>query len=200
MDFFIFHQITPIKDFFYLVDSLDAAIFNWVNQFALQWVWLDTLAIFFAQYLGYILILFLFLLLIRNFKKYWSMVAQALLAAIFARLIIVEIIRYFLPKSRPFVENSVNLLMNHSQEPAFPSGHAAFYFAIATIIYFYNKKAGLLFIAASFLISLSRVFAGIHWPSDILVGAVIGILSGFFILRSSQKFSLLVRKQKLQQE
>jgi len=178
---------------------LDLFIFHQINQFALRWFWLDTLAIFFGGYFGYVLVFLLLLFLVKNFRKYWRMVASALSAAILARLVIVEIIRYFLPKPRPFIENHVNLLLDHLNQSAFPSGHAAFYFAIATVVYFANKKTGIFFLIASFLISLSRVFAGIHWPSDILVGAIIGTLSAFFILRSFQKFSLVVKKQKPQQ-
>jgi len=164
--------------------SGDQFLFEKINQFALKWLWLDTLFIFFAQYFEYVLIFFLFLFLLKNFKKYLPMIFQAFLAAILARGIIAEIIRYFLPRSRPFVEKSVNLLINYpSTEPSFPSGHAVFYFAIATIVYLHNKKAGLGFFIGSFLITISRVFSGIHWPLDILAGAIIGIFSGYLIYR-----------------
>lgn len=173
---------------------MDLLLFQKVNQFASRWLCLDTLAIFFAKYFEYVLILCLLFFLIRNLKKYWPMILQAFLAAILARFVIVEIIRYFLPKSRPFVENHVNLLIPYNQyESSFPSGHAAFYFALSTVVYSYNKKAGSLFFLASFLIVLSRVFVGIHWPSDIIVGALIGIFSGWLIIILSRKTFLIGR-------
>jgi len=162
---------------------MDYYFFNLINGFAGKYFWLDTLAIFFAKYFGYILIFLLFLFLVKNFKKYWLMIIQTFLAAILARFVIVEIIRYFLPRPRPFLEFPVNLLLAPSSQASFPSGHAAFYFAIAVVLFFYNKKTGILFFLASFLISISRVFVGIHWPSDILVGATIGIFSGWLIYR-----------------
>lgn len=160
---------------------MDFYIFQQINQLAFRWLWLDTLAIFFANYFEYVLILCLFLFLVKNYKKYWLMVIQAILSAVLARFVITEFIRLILPRARPFVENNVNLLLDHSLSPSFPSGHASFYFAIATIVYFYNKKAGYLFFLAAFLISISRVFVGLHWPSDILVGAIVGILSALAI-------------------
>lgn len=188
------------------INTLDLFIFQQINQFAFKYLWLDTLAIFFAKYFGYILVLFLLVFLLKNFKKYWQMVVQAFLAATLVRFVIVEIIRYFLPRVRPFalpsfdeqnlggfVENSINLLINHSQEASFPSGHASFFFAVSTVVYLYNKKAGLLFFIASFLISISRIFIGIHWPSDILTGAIVGVLSAFFITLSFRKFSSAVK-------
>ena len=58
---------------------------------------------------------------------------------------------------------------------SFPSGHATFFFAMATAIYLYNKKWGIFFFAATVLMTVSRVVSGIHYPFDIIGGAVIGI-------------------------
>jgi len=160
---------------------MDYLIFQQINNLALKNLYLDEVAIFCASFLGYILIGVLFILLIKNFKKYYKIVTQAFISGIFARFIIVEIIRFIWHRPRPFISNSVNLLINHSPSASFPSGHAAFFFALSTLIYFYNKKTGILFLIASFLISISRVFCGIHWPFDILAGALVGILSALII-------------------
>ena len=183
---------------------MDFLIFQQINKLAGKWVILDALGIFFAKYLGYFLICFLLLFLLKNFKKYWPMVIQGFLAAILARLGFTELIRFLWPRPRPFVGNHINLLLKQSVSSSFPSGHAAFFFALSTIVFLYNKKvhprpkfwwgAGLFFFLASLLISIARVFVGIHWPSDILAGAVIGIFSGWLIILFSQKFSLTKRK------
>lgn len=165
----------------------DYFLFEKINQFVGQYFWLDSLSIFFAKYLGYILVAILILSLLKDFNKYRQMVIQALGAGILARLGIVELIRFLFPVPRPFIENNINVLLNHINSPSFPSGHASFYFAISTVVYVYNKKAGILFLIASFLISISRVFVGLHWPSDILAGAVIGVLSGWLIIKIFQK-------------
>jgi len=159
---------------------MDLYLFQLINQFALKWLWLDILGIYFAEYFGYALILSLFLFLAIGFRKYLKMLIQAFVSAVLARFIIVEFIRWLWQKPRPFVENNVNLLLTHDA-PAFPSGHAAFFFALSTIVYLYNKKIGILFFIASFLICLARIFTGLHWPSDILAGAIIGILSAWLV-------------------
>jgi len=156
--------------------NIDLYLFNQINGFAGKSVCLDGLAIFFAKYFEYFLILVLLLFLAKNFKKYWTMVVQAFSAAILSRFALTNIIRWVWFRPRPFVQSHINLLFNYNPaEPSFPSGHAAFYFAIATIVYSYNKKTGALFFIASFLISIARVFSGIHWLSDILAGALVGI-------------------------
>ncbi|MDP3727351.1 MAG: phosphatase PAP2 family protein, partial [bacterium] len=58
------------------------------------------------------------------------------------------------------------------------SGHAAFFFALAAVVGRYYPKTSVLFYAAAFSLAVSRVVAGIHWPSDILGGAVVGIAVG----------------------
>jgi len=169
--------------------SFDFYLFQKLNQFVGISPYLDKVAIFFAEYLQYFVVFCLLLFLVKNLRRNLEMVIFAFAAAIFSRFIITEIIRYFFPRIRPFVENSVNLLIGYNTtESSFPSGHAAFFFALSMVVYFYNKKAGILFFIASFLISISRVFSGIHWPSDILVGAIVGIFSGWIILKISKKF------------
>jgi undecaprenyl-diphosphatase len=158
---------------------MDQFLFQQLNQFAGKCSLLDNLAIFFAKYFEYILIILVFLI----FWRKWKVIFQSFLAAILARFGIVEIIRYFFPRPRPFIENHVNLLLDKINQSSFPSGHAAFYFALSTVVYSYNKKAGTLFFIASFLIIISRVFVGVHWPSDILAGAIVGIFSGWLVLK-----------------
>jgi len=122
-----------------------------------------------------------------GFRKYFRMVVEIAVSAIFARFVIVELIRWIWQRPRPFVYNNVNSLLFHDA-PAFPSGHAALFFAVSTIVFLYNKKAGIIFFISSFLICLTRVFTGIHWPLDILAGIVVGVFSGYLIHKASKKF------------
>ena len=163
--------------------NLDSYLFGGINQFAGEYLWLDALGIFFAQYFEYILIFCLILFLFKNFRKYARMLIESFFAAVLAKEIFVDIIRQLTPRTRPFVENHVKLLIEHPITAAFPSAHAAFYFAIATIVYLYNKKAGILFLISASLIAIARVFTGVHWPSDILVGSLLGIISALIVNR-----------------
>lgn len=171
--------------------NLDLYLFNLINQFAGRWARLDYLGMFLAQYFEYFLLLCLLLFLAVNFKKYWRMVAESVVVAVFTRFVLAEIIRWLWFRPRPFVSlNFVPLVDQSPAEASFPSGHASFYFALSTIIYCYNKKAGILFYIASFFIAISRIFVGIHWPSDILAGAVLGVLVGWVLNRVFKKIKL----------
>lgn len=124
----------------------------------------------------------LFYFLGRDKKRELLMLAQAFLGAVLARFIFTEIIRYFYDRPRPFeVLDNVYQLLQHSPGGSFPSGHAAFFFALATGVFFYRKWWGVLFYAAAILIGFSRVAAGIHWTSDIVAGAAIGVTSAWLL-------------------
>lgn len=165
---------------------MDAFIFQKINELALRNHWLDSLGIFFAEYLPYILVFCLLLFLVWNFRKYWLIVILALASGALARGI-TEVVRFFWGRPRPFIENHVNLLVGHIDSASFPSAHASFFFGISTALFFYNKKIGTLFFIASFLISFGRVLGGIHWPYDILGGFLVGILSGLIVIKIFKK-------------
>ena len=68
----------------------------------------------------------------------------------------------------------------------FPSNHAANSAAVAAAVYFMGyKNLGLIFGFIALLVSLSRVFLGVHYPGDILVGMLSGALYSFMIVKLS---------------
>jgi len=170
---------------------MDWLIFQKINQWAGQWLSLDILGIFFAQFWGYFLIFFSFLFLLINWRKHWLAFLQSLFSAFLARFVFVEIIRYFWPRPRPFMENQIHLLLEKTNQAAFPSGHAAFYFALSTALFLFLRKkyptsklswlVGIFFLLSCCLMSVARVFVGVHWPSDILAGALLGILTAWLV-------------------
>ncbi len=102
-----------------------------------------------------------------------------LVSAFFARVVVKEIIVFFHDSPRPFeVLEGVNQIIAHGGMSSFPSGHAIFFFTLATVLMFYSRGLGIFLLLSSILMALSRVIAGIHWPSDVIAGASFGILIG----------------------
>lgn len=155
---------------------MNAYLFKLINAWAGESYWLDQLMIFCAEWLGYLFLLGLLAYVLMDRKKYWRMTLVSLSSAIIARFVFVEAIRFFYYNSRPFlVFGDVIQLVNHETTSSFPSGHAAFYFALAMGIYLYNKKMGLVYLGSAVLIGFSRIFSGVHWPLDVIGGMVLGI-------------------------
>lgn len=174
------------------MNAIDYFISTILISFVGRWPLVDSVAVFFAQYAGYGLLVFLVVLVLWK-RNYGVVLLQALVAAFISRGILVEVIRFFVHRSRPFDALSFSPLVQKLTEvsSSFPSGHAAFYFAISTVVFLRSKIWGSIFFAVSVLMGLARVYGGVHWASDILAGAVIGIASGLFV---SWMFRKLQRK------
>lgn len=147
---------------------------------------LDFIIVFSAEYMGYVLLAIFLFLFWKNKNKNFFFVS--LPSALLSRFVFTEIIRFFYFRPRPFVEQGINPLIDHAPTASFPSGHAAFYFALSAGVYHFNKKAGLWFFVASFIIGLARVFAELHYYSDIFGGLVIGIFSFWLVKFLFKKF------------
>ncbi|MEW5908015.1 MAG: phosphatase PAP2 family protein [Patescibacteria group bacterium] len=175
--------------------SLDLKILFLLNNLAGKSYCFDSLVIFFAKYLQYFLIFFFIVLLIFWKYKHNDKIRIILVTAgsiIISRLAITELVRFFYYRPRPFFSHNVYQLFFKNSgtfSSSFPSGHSAFFFAMSAAIYFYNKKWGAVFFIASILMNISRVIAGIHYPSDILWGMIIGIASAYSVFILSKHFS-----------
>jgi undecaprenyl-diphosphatase len=146
-----------------------------------NWLW-DDLAIFFAVYLPIFLGVAagLAIVLQKRFRDAVRLFAYASLSIILARGIVTSLFYYLLPRPRPFAILGFIPLVNHVTSPAFPSGHAVFFTALAATFFFAGrKKIGLWLFLGAVLVSVARVYAGLHWPSDVLGGMVIGLLSAY---------------------
>lgn len=82
---------------------------------------------------------------------------------------------YFDP--RPFVINHFQPLLYHTADNGFPSDHMLLSSALATLLFAYHRKLGVLAWILAGLVGLSRVYVGIHHFTDILGSALIAIIT-----------------------
>jgi undecaprenyl-diphosphatase len=94
-----------------------------------------------------------------------------------------SVIKHLVARMRPcFTLPDVNLLVRCGSGLSFPSSHAVNNFAAATIFSYYYRRWTWAFITYASLVALSRPYVGVHYPSDVVGGAVIGALVCFIIL------------------
>ncbi len=65
---------------------------------------------------------------------------------------------------------------------SFPSGHATFAWALAVVLAYKEPRAKYIFYMLALLISLSRIYMGVHYPADVVMGAVVGIMIAWLSL------------------
>lgn len=111
----------------------------------------------------------------------WRVVEiRAVIAGLFAWQIVNRILQFIFDRSRPLLESSVSDLLFKRPTDSFPSNHAAFGMAIFLVLYLAGERGlSWLVLTLTLVFSLFRVITGLHFPSDIVVGWLVGLASGF---------------------
>lgn len=92
------------------------------------------------------------------------------------------ILKDLIQRPRPCqIMSELNLLVNCGPAFSMPSSHAANSFAQAALFGTLLSKSRWYVLIGAFLISISRVFVGVHFPGDVLAGALLGIFIGLFV-------------------
>lgn len=122
-------------------------------------------------------------------------VVYAVVAGILA-LMIDGLLGHILPyRPRPFVVEPalVHQLVAHSKNMSFPSDHTAGSFAFAVALYHGSRRAGRWALALAIAVGVARVWVGLHWPTDVIGGAAVGVLAAFIVLAGRRYLEWLVR-------
>ena len=179
--------------------SIDEQILLWVNGWSSP-----TLDTFFALITNkYTWIPFYFLLLlVIGFKQGWkkaSIFALLLIACVgIADFTSVHFFKDVFERPRPCHQEHLKPLLNLLNGKCggrygFVSSHASNHFAMAIFFTFWFKQSAwkhyYLFFVWAVLIALSRVYLGVHFPSDVTVGGIWGVLVALFVLFVYQKIS-----------
>jgi undecaprenyl-diphosphatase len=164
------------------IAQLDYTVFQFINEHAGKLPWLDAVMCFFAQDAEYLFFLGILVYWFSRSNENRKMVVAAGISACLA-LAAGGVISDLYYRSRPFVNHHVVQLISHPANASFPSDHATGGFVIAVSIWLVKRKAGWLWLTAAACIAFSRVWTGVHYPLDVIAGALIGSLSALAVHR-----------------
>ncbi len=163
-------------------------IFISLFSFAHRSPFIDGLIVFMANGFGYLMIMVAILFLYihtdspfvctRPFSGFTRRAKEVLrvLASGGIAWASASILKEFIVTPRPFVLfPEITPLFIHGGMDSFPSGHATFFFALATALFLSHRRVGILYYGVALVVCFGRVASGVHFPVDILGGALLGI-------------------------
>lgn len=157
------------------ITSLDSQILFWIQQNIRS----DSATLFweFMTDLGNIGILWIFVTLILLFRKKTRTAGiTAALAILMDTVISNGILKTWIARPRPFLTyTDIMPIIPPPTDFSFPSGHTAIAFAVAFVIYeLLPRRYSIPALVTAALIGMSRLYLGVHYPTDILAGILIG--------------------------
>lgn len=171
-----------------LISNVDKSLFIGLNQFSqiipdTYWGFITTLS---DPIIAPLLVFSLF------YRK--QLFLRALLIALIVALLANYSLKYGFGFERPtsILDSSTYKLIGPiPASPSFPSGHTLTLFSLAGLIsaWYQNKKISILVFTLAALISFARVSLGVHWPSDVLFGALLGGAIGWLAIEINAHLS-----------
>ena len=106
------------------------------------------------------------------------------------------IIKNLFARIRPYeVIDGLILLVGKAPDYSFPSGHTGSAFALAVVIFMVmDRKYGIIALILASLMGFSRLYVGIHYPSDVLGGVILGVVTSVIAVKCFPDSSRLMKK------
>ncbi|MGN1011797.1 MAG: phosphatase PAP2 family protein [Clostridia bacterium] len=169
--------------------QIDFSILYWIQDHIVCAALTPVMKLFTTLGNGGILWIIIGILLL-FFKKTRSIGIASLLSLALVAILNNEIIKAIVQRPRPFTYVDIELLITAPGGYSFPSGHTSSSFAAATAVFLKNKKLGAVLLVCAALIGFSRMYFFVHFPSDVFVGMIEGILTAVavtFLLNYAKK-------------
>ena len=115
-------------------------------------------------------------------KKYRKCGLQVAVAMLLTFIVGNLILKNMIHRDRPcWIDPSITLLVKSPSDFSFPSGHSMNGFAASVSILLCDKKLGIAAVILAAAIAFSRLYNFVHFPTDVIAGIVIGIVSALFV-------------------
>lgn len=141
-------------------------------------------------------VLFFVLIMTQHHRREGLLISLTVLILLLITHLLTDFSKEFFERLRPNNDQQIKGLIRILKYPqgfSFFSGHASTSFAVTTLVFLFLRKnkawLSLLFLWP-LLFSFSRIYVGVHFPSDLLVGALVGTLLAFFTYWFSRRFIL----------
>jgi undecaprenyl-diphosphatase len=121
-----------------------------------------------------------------------SLVRAGVLAVVASgtALAVASVLARLVDRPRPFfAQSEIHLFVTHAADPGFPSDHATAAFAIAGVLLLVLGPRMLLVLGAAIALAAARVVVGLHYPGDVLAGAVLGSTMAVLVVTLARRWA-----------
>ena len=156
--------------------NLDSELFRFINQTLINPIfdWLMPFASGNPYFHPAVIILGILLIWKGGIRGLTCVVMLALIVPLGDGLI-TNMLKHAIARDRPFLAlQDVHLLVGKTNSGSMPSGHAANWFAGTMVLFVYYRRTAWIMLPAALLVSYSRIYNGVHYPSDVLAGGALG--------------------------
>lgn len=158
------------------LSEINIELFRMFNDLGKEVMFLNPIMIFFAKYMKYFLLFGIIMYWFTRKRENRIMIISSMFAFVVAE-VFGAIAGAIHSNNQPFAElSNVNQLIGHAIDNSFPSDHAIEFFSICITFLLFKKNLRYVWLAIAILVSISRVWVGVHYPADILIGTILGII------------------------
>ncbi|GAB1787064.1 undecaprenyl-diphosphatase [Priestia megaterium] len=159
--------------------EMNVDLFRTINDLGKEYTYLNNFFIFMAEYMVFVLAFIALIFWFTRREENRMMIISATISFILAEMM-GKIAGTLHSNNQPFAElSNVNKLIEKAVDNSFPSDHTILFFAFCMTFFMYQKRWRYIWIMLALVVGISRIWVGVHYPADVIVGAIISIFSTF---------------------
>ncbi len=157
--------------------SIDTAVFRWINQ-SIAHPFLDWLMPLASNPHSLLWLVFLLAgaVIWKGGTRGRLCIVMLVCVVVLGEGLVWHPLKLLFERARPFnALPDVRLLVGKGNSYSMPSSHAANVFAAATVLFVYYRRSGWIMLPLALLVGISRIYNGVHYPSDVVAGSAVGL-------------------------
>ncbi|MBI3754358.1 MAG: phosphatase PAP2 family protein [Deltaproteobacteria bacterium] len=173
--------------------QLDRGIFSLLNT-RLTTSFLDFFMPFIttkANFIGVIIFAWVIIFIAGKWKERKMLIL--VVVAVLTSDLIADTLKHLIHRVRPCnALTDVRILVGCTKSFSFPSGHATNVFASAVYLSYIYRRYAIVFFSMAVLVAYSRIYVGVHYPLDVMGGALVGSMGAILIIETDKRLTPLV--------
>ncbi|KOS60192.1 undecaprenyl-diphosphatase [Lysinibacillus agricola] len=175
---------------------MNYGLFHWINDIAGRYPFLDKGMIFITNSVPYVVIVFMLFLWFTGNKEKRVEKQYTAIYIVFTCLLglaLNAILHSVYYHRRPFVTYHVHQLVPHATDSSFVSDHAVLVFSVACTLLLRKDSWKYPVLVWAIIVGISRIFVGVHYPADVIGGALLSLGASMIVVQFSKKLEPVVQ-------